>query len=192
MATPGRKAYPHAGGFLAACRRYIRSISYMSPVMLQVPEMTEDEKTGKMIPLLDSWGHPIYREEPLIAEDGKPAVLRKWTEAPSVTGCQLHLGLSRQAWSEYARQAGYAEACEWVRMLVEQYNIQQLGGKGAAGAKFTLEHNFGWKERREVSVDERTAKAITTAGMDTADKMRLAMELFAAGDDDGACEADGG
>lgn len=178
MATPGRKAYPQASGFLAACRRYVKSISYMQKVVQKVPEMQPDEKSGVEIPVTDGWGHIVYREEPIYAENGKPAEVRAWVEAPSVTGCCLFLGISRQAWSEYAKQNGYQDAVQWIRMLVEQYNIQQLSGKGAAGAKFTLEHNFGWKERHEVSLDEKTTKAVTAAGLSPEEKREMIFAML--------------
>lgn len=183
MAKIGRKRkYETARAFAKAVNAYFASISYLEPVETEVPLMHQDPKTGRNVPERDADGHVVYEKVQLLTEDGKEATVRRWIEAPSITGLCLYLGFSgsRETWRQYAKLEEYAEVCEMAKSRVEEYLTQQLGGKGANGAKFALEHNFNWKERVEHSLDEKTAKAVSTARMTIEEKQAYLQELLQA------------
>ena len=59
-------------------------------------------------------------------------------------------------------EKGFADTVERARGRVEEYLAGKVLEKGSsAGAKFSLQHNCGWKERQEISLDERTAEAVS-------------------------------
>lgn len=183
MAKIGRRRkYETARAFARAVDGYFASISYFAPIETEVPRMRQDPKTGYDVPVRDADGHVVYEKVPVLTEDGKEAKVRQWIEAPSITGLCLYLGFSgsRETWRQYAAREEYAEVCEMAKSRVEEYLTQQLGGKGANGAKFALEHNFNWKERVEHSLDEKTAKAVSTAKMTIEEKQAYLQELLQA------------
>ena len=182
MARIGRKRkYESARAFARAVDAYFSSICYFAPVETKVTKMKEDPKTRLNVPMRDAEGHVIYETVRVLTEDGKPAMTRMWIEPPSITGLCLYMGLgSRETWRQYAAREEYEEICALAKSRVEEYLVQQLGGKGATGAKFALENNFDWKERKEHSLDEKTAKAVTTSRMTIEEKQAYLQELLQA------------
>jgi hypothetical protein len=120
------------------------------------PIMVEDPETGQKVPYLDKHGQPV-----LI--NSKP---------PTVTGLALALGFtSRQALLNYEGKNEFFDAITRAKMRCQEYAEQRLYDKdGANGAKFSLQNNFGWVERQEITntnidvdlltADERRARLL--------------------------------
>lgn len=146
----GTRKY-RAKAFEDGCAGYFASISYTVPLTRKEPVIDEDG-----YPELDSYGHIQFRYVPVIAADGQEAMNTCWTEPPSIQGLCLYLGIDASTFSRYMKpdpddpeSVRLAQAAATAKARVETYLIARLEDKGAAnGAKFNLQHNFGWMERK--------------------------------------------
>ena len=163
-----------------ACEAYFASISYEEPVMRSVPATDEEG-----VLLKDDKGHTMYRQEQVTTADGKKAVQTVWIEPPSIVGLCLYLGIHRSTFFRYGELDGEDEESERFRNTVtrargrvEAYNISRLEDKSAArGAIFNLQNNFGWAEKKEVEMGEKTREAVTYgAGMTMKEKIQWLKE----------------
>lgn len=167
--------------------KYFDSIRSVEPVLEKRLAYAKDERgqplldaDGGLITEKDKEGHDKRRWELVKTADGKPAKREVWLEPPTVTGLCAWLGISRETWREYAGKEGYAEVVESARRRIETYLQTRMieDGKSARGAIFSLQHNFGWKTRSEVSVDEPTRAAMVAAGPQTLEeKLAVLREL---------------
>lgn len=137
MAGRPRK-YRTAAAFARAVDRYFRSISRTEPLTRAV----EVGKTAK--------GKPIYENQAVKNDLGEPVMLQNYLEPPTMSGLCLYLGLSRDAFSEYARRPEFADTAAHARARVEAYLEAQLyRTKQVQGIMFNLQNNFGWRERAD-------------------------------------------
>lgn len=177
----GTKKYT-AAAFSRGCKAYFDSISYKLPMTR--PELL---LTDEGLPVLDDYGHVTYRQVPVVTADGKEAWETKWTEAPSIQGLCLFLGIDTSTFSRYQKpdpedpdSEKLAEAAKMAKARVEAYLISRLEDKGAAnGTKFNLQHNFGWMEKKEIELGAGAQKAVTAAGMTMEQKLALLAEIGA-------------
>lgn len=126
----------------------------------------------------DADGHTIWKTVPITAKNGQVAKVLYWTQPPGICDLCLQLRIDRSTWARMEKQPGYAEVCAYARDRIEAYLAQRLDGKNTQGVIFNLTHNFGWKERRELSLDEHAAKAIGAAGMSMQEKQALLQQLL--------------
>lgn len=144
-----RKYTPTA--FRKGCEAYFASISYTVPVTR--PEMVVDEEG---YPILDKYGHPMFKQVQVITADGKEATAECWIEPPSIQSLCLFLGIDASTFSRWQKSnpddpesEKMARIATMAKARVEAYLIPRLEDKGAAnGTKFNLQHNFGWLERK--------------------------------------------
>ena len=177
----GTKKYK-AAAFRRACEAYFASISYEKPVTRA--EIALDEEG---FPLLDEFGHNRFQYKQVITADGNQAWEICWTEAPSIQGLCLQLGIDASTFSRYLKadpedpdSEKLAEAARMAKARVEAYLISRLEDKSAAnGTKFNLQHNFGWMEKREIELGEGARKAVTSAGMTMEEKLAILREIGA-------------
>lgn len=90
-------------------------------------------------PMLNKYGMPIiYGEKPL-----------------TMSGLALALGFtSRQTLIDYKAKPEFADTVTRAKQRVEEYVEGRLFDKdGSAGAKFSLENNFGWASKQETKVE---------------------------------------
>lgn len=176
----GREKKYTAAGLERACEAYFASISYEAPVMKTVPATDENG-----VFLKDNKGHTMYKQETVKTLDGKDAVQTVWIEPPSIMGLCLYLGLHRSTFLRYGEMNGEDEESERFRNTVtrargrvEAYNISRLEDKSAArGAIFNLQNNFGWAEKKEVEMGEKTREAVSHgAGMTMKEKIQWLKE----------------
>ena len=167
-----QKKYKTPAAFARAVERYFNSIRVVQPLIVAELNLKKNEDGSFYVPL-DAFGHPTQRYVQKMAEDGKPAMQEIWIKKPSLAGLCLFLGIHRSTWAEYAKKEGYADTVERARGRVEEYLAGQVLEKGAAaGAKFSLQHNCGWKERQEIRLDEKTREAVST-NMTAEEKLAL-------------------
>ncbi len=184
MATTNRGGRPKrftAKAFESAVDAYFASISYSEPVQRREPVL-EDDGTPK----LDRYGHEVWRYLPIVTADGEAATVTRWTKPPSMAALCLHLGIDAATFSRYASTPGddpesvrFRNAAMRARGRVEAYLTERLeDGKASRGAIFSLQHNFGWKERQEISLDESTRKAVSQPKtMTMAERLEILREV---------------
>lgn len=141
----GRKRkYKTAAALERAVDAYFSAISYETPAVVSAPT-GEVGKDGSI-----KWKTVMLREktdDPGVG--GAPVKITKWLRPPSMAGLMLHLGVSRETWSNYGSMDGYKEVVERARARMEDYWTEKLEGKGARGAKFALSCCYGWREGGE-------------------------------------------
>lgn len=170
------RKYKSPAAFARAVERYFDAIRVVQPLIVAEPDykMQADGTYGVE---LDAFGHPKKRFVQKIAADGSPAMEEIWIKKPSMAGLCLFLGIHRSTWAEYGKKEGYADTVERARGRVEEYLAGKVLEKGAAaGAKFSLQHNCGWKERQEISLDAQTREAVSKK-MTMTEQLALLREL---------------
>lgn len=160
---------------------YFGRISYLQTVM-------EDVWTGEM----DRMGHKIFEQQPIMSQAGEPIQVLQWAELPSITGICLELEINRSTWARWAADDELGPVVEWARATVERAWEGRLTDKATQGVIFNLTHNFGWTERREISVDAKTRAAMQQAAMSTEEKETMLRELMEAAEDGSGQGAAGG
>ena len=155
---------------------YFRRCRRTKPVTEQVP-MLEEQEDGQWKVVTDDRGKPILLERSVQTDLGEPMRAEEYLIPPTITGLCLFLGISRETWSKYSKDKAKSRICERAKMTVEIYLQHKLLEKDSSrGAQFALEHNFGWKERKEVSADEETRTALAS-GMSAREKLALLKEM---------------
>lgn len=137
------KTYRSAKAFAEAVDGYFESITYTETAC----------RPG-------IWNHGEYiRGEEIYNRDGAPIKVTHYAVPPSIVALQNHIGVSRETWSNYADDPAYAEIIEYARRRVEEYLNRQLieMGRDNKGVIFSLENNFGYREKREDTVRQTTA-----------------------------------
>lgn len=159
------------------CEEYFRRCRRTKIMTEQVP-MLEEQGDGEWKIATDERGRAIMIERQVQSDAGEVLSAEEYLVPPSITGLCLFLGISRETWRKYSQDKRKSRVCEKAKMRVEVYLQQKLLEKDSArGAQFALEYNFGWKERREISTDEKTQQALTAASMSTREKAELMREL---------------
>lgn len=156
---------------------YFRRCRRTQPVTETVP-LTEVLEGGERRVVTDDRGRPVLLERNVTSDAGEVMRSSDYLIPPTITGLCLFLGISRDTWSKYSKDKSRSGVCERAKLQVETYLQHRLLEKESArGAQFALEHNFGWKERKEISADPETQKVITAAGMSTREKAALMREM---------------
>lgn len=178
---PGRPRKFTARQFSAACEAYFKSISYEEPVMKRMP-LTDDNG----IAVTDDMGHQAYTYEQVETADGKPAYCTQWIEPPGIMSLCLYLGIDESTFLRYGEMEEEQDddAEEFRRTVmrargrVKAYLVAKTeDGKAARGAIWNLQQNFGEKERREITLDPETRKAISATSMTMEEKMKLLKDI---------------
>lgn len=154
----GRHKKHNAKSLRAGVEEYFSTLSYEAPAMISTPTGEVDQegrlKFATRLLCLPGSGPGIQ---------GAPVTVRHWLRPPSLAGLCLHLGISRDTWASYAQDERMAPVVELARAVMEDYWTAQLEGKGAAGARFALSSNYGWRERHEVEMGPRSARVMTAS-----------------------------
>lgn len=111
-------------------------------------------------------------------DDGEAIMLTQYIRPPSVTGLCLHLGIDRSTWQNYCDETLHPEFTEvtgMTRSRIEAWLEEQLliREKGVQGIIFNLQNNYGWKQKQEVELGEKTRKSAAAQGMSVYDKMAV-------------------
>ena len=143
MSVGRYKKYRSAAEFAAAVDAYFDKITYEEPA-----RHPDAWVSGKYIP-----------GDPILNKDGEYIMLKKYVVPPSVIGIQNAIGVSRETWSNYSDVPSYAEVIEYARRRIEEYLNQALitMGRDNKGVIFSLENNFGYREKRDDTVHQTTA-----------------------------------
>lgn len=169
----GRKKAYKPAALRRAVQEYFAALRYREPVYREEPVLDDDGQ-----PEFDRYGHPATRFVRVVTEDGTPASRTSWVSPPTITGLCGKLGISRQTWSKYLAADETHDICDEAKRVIETYLQERLEDKNsAAGAKFALQANYDWRERREISTDAPTRAAIAGGEMTMDDKLALLREI---------------
>jgi hypothetical protein len=86
---------------------------------------------------------------------------------PSVSGLAYTLNLSRQGLIEYGDKDEFSVTVKRAKQRIEIFLEERLYSNGCTGTIFNLKNNFGWEDKKEVSIDGMDIKPIinvTTTG----------------------------
>lgn len=155
MAAGRPKKYTKKG-LREAIERYFRSIS-------------------RTIPARDDTGGIIRND------DGEEIKVVQFVVPPSVTGMCLYLDIDRSTWQNYADAVLHPELagiCQGARTRIEAYLEQELltREKGVQGIIFNLQNNYGWRQKQEVELGEKTRSSMGAGELRIADKLALLAE----------------
>lgn len=150
------KKYKTARALERAVDGYFASISYDEPIFTRgEPVMRYDEKQGADVPVLDSYGHRVYKEQPVMTADGEQMTRTIWVETPSIDAMCLAIGIFPENWEEFEKQESFSGVTARARGRILAYMQERLdSGKGTNGAKFRLECMHGWRPREDTPMGE--------------------------------------
>ena len=117
----------------------------------------------------------------ILNDDGEEMPVVEYIRPPSVSGMCLYLGIDRSTWQNYCDRELHPEfqaVTEKTRARMEWFLEEQLllRHKGIQGVIFSLQNNYGWKQKQEVELGEATRKTAEDAGMSLFDKIALIAE----------------
>lgn len=95
---------------------------------------------------------------------------------PSISALCIHLGIDRSTWQNYCDgelHPEFREVTALTRGRIEAWLEEQLltREKGVQGIIFNLQNNYGWRQKQEVELGDKTRKSIQTEGMSLYDKL---------------------
>lgn len=116
--------------------------------------------------------------EAVLSDGGEPILVTEFVRPPSVSAMCLFLGIDKSTWANYcdnARCPEFKDVTAWAKMRMEAYLEEQLSmrEKGVQGIIFNLQNNYGWRQKQEVELGERTRESMQTGEMSLAQKMEL-------------------
>ena len=120
---------------------------------------------------------------PILNDDGEPITYRAYIVPPSISALCLYLDIEKRTWANYAEDPDMAPVVENTKAQIEAYLEEQLTirEKGVQGIIFNLQNNYGWKNKQEVELGEKTRKDMSVRSMSLAEKLQLcrkAAEMF--------------
>lgn len=134
-----------------AVSAYFASISRTKTVAEAVDSGRRDDK-----------GHVIYDYIPVRNDAGEEIKTTEYVIPPTEGDLCLYLGIHRATWARWADRETYpelAEIVEDVRDRLYAWNARQLlerDGKDVRGIIFNLQNNYGYADRTEVELGEKT------------------------------------
>lgn len=180
----GRKRKYKKEELAAKCEEYFRTISRIDYVQTQAP-------TGEM----DSYGHMIMQLVDVLDRTGRPMTRVVYEVPPTVGGLCEFLGIHRSTWSEWTdpqKFPQYRDTVQTVRDRLRAYREEQLlTAKNPRGIIFDLQNNYGWSEKSEMELGEKTRKTVENAeiSMTMEEKVELIRQAAQQARADGAAIA---
>lgn len=153
-----------------------RPMKYSSPDRLL--EAVEDyfDSISYTKVLTDGHGHPI------LSDAGREIRMLVYVTPPGKSAMCLHIGIDESTWDNYAdpeKNPKLVPVTRWAKMRMEAYLEEQLNTRDRPqGIIFNLENNYGWKNRREVELQENVDGKLRAEvlNMSLEDKMRMIAE----------------
>lgn len=150
---PGRpRKYKNKKALSEAIERYFRSISRQI--------QAQEAQTGKV----------IYND------DGETIMLTQYISPPSITGLCLYLGIDRSTWQNYCDgqlHPEFSAVTTLARSRIEAWLEEQLltREKSVQGIIFNLQNNYGWKQKQEIGLDDKTRETVAKSSMSVHEKI---------------------
>lgn len=101
--------------------------------------------------------------EPIKNDCGEPVRIIQYVTPPSISALCLFLGIDRSTWQNYGEE--FPEVIAFARARLEAYLEEQLlvREKGVQGIIFNLQNNYGWKQKQEVELGDKTRSAVAVS-----------------------------
>lgn len=161
--------------FAETVSAYFDSITRTTPLIMTEPDLVPGAVPGEFKPRKEIFGRAAPKYVQPKTKDGQAAQTEEYIIQPTISGLCLYLGISHQTWARYAKEKGYSETVERARLRIETHLQDLLMLKNSAnGAKFSLEHNFGWGAAGSGAAQEETEPA---QELSIGEKMALLREL---------------
>lgn len=73
----------------------------------------------------------------------------------TITGLCLHLNITRETWTEYAKKEDFSDPVKLAKLKIENYAENKLFRDmgQVTGIIFNLKNNFGWTDKQEIVSD---------------------------------------
>lgn len=102
----------------------------------------------------------------------------QYLEPPTIAGLCLALNIDRRTWANYCDREKHPEfetVTAWAQAQMEAYLERELltRQKGVQGIIFNLQNNYGWKNRQEVELGEKTRRAASAMNMTMEEKLAV-------------------
>ena len=98
-----------------------------------------------------------YMEEmvPVLSNAGEPVIETRWLKPPLLNGLYLHLGISKETWSDYGRKEGFSDSVLRARLVSETYLANETAARdgNTNGPKFLLSACYGYREVQGIKVE---------------------------------------
>ena len=129
-------------------------------------------------------------------DDGEAIRKLQFAVPPSVSGLCLHLGIDRSTWQNYCDgglHPEFREVTALTRGRIEAWLEEQLlmREKGVQGIIFNLQNNYGWRQKQEVELGDKTRESIQPEGMSLQDKLAAIAQARENLGELPACQGDG-
>ena len=144
------------------------------------------------------------KDEPMRSDNGSEIRRRVYVTPPGRVAMCLAIRIDTSTWDNYSDpelHPEFSDVTRWAKMMIEAYLEGEVNTRDRPqGVMFNLEYNYGWKNRREVSVDATVnGKFSQISEISLDEKMRMIAEAaqeitaggYVRGGDDGASEEDG-
>jgi len=130
--------------------------------------------------------------EEICNDAGDPITYREFIRPPSISALCLYLKIEKRTWANYAEDPDMSPVVERTKAQVEAYLEEQLTirEKGVQGIIFNLQNNYGWKNKQEVELGEKTRKDMNVRSMSLAEKLQLCRQAAEMFRDGGGGDAD--
>jgi len=154
-----------------AIKRYFASIS-------RTVEAQERYDTGEVT----GKGQPIYRTRPIVNDQNEKILVTEYIKPPSMTGLCIFLDITRETWREYCDPVlnpQFVDTTTRTRARMENYLEEQLvtREKTVQGIIFNLQNNYGWRDKREVELGDKTRAALDKQVLSMNEREELLREL---------------
>ena len=147
------KKYKSKKALADAIERYFRSIS-------------------RTIQAQDAYGQNIFND------DDEAIMVTQYIRPPSISGMCLYLGIDRSTWGNYCDEKlhpEFGDVTALTRSRIEAWLEEQLlmREKGVQGIIFNLQNNYGWKQKQEIGLDDKTRQTVAASSMSAYDKIAV-------------------
>lgn len=123
------------------CDKYFRSITRTKAKTEQVPD-GYDEK-----------GKQLYRDDPVLCNDGTPYLETQWLEPPTLSALADYLQVDRKTLINYRDKDEFFRTLRAAKTKIERYLASGLVTvANPKGYEFSLLNNHDWQDRRETVV----------------------------------------
>jgi hypothetical protein len=130
------------------------------PLLFETPEALQKqiEKYFK-----SCWGYKRDKQGQLILDD-TPDTTSKYVmeqvKPYTVSGLAVYLNTSRETLMNYQKRDEYFDTIKKAKDMIYAYTEEFLFTNKPTGAIFSLKHNYGWKDKQEITIDSITIPTI--------------------------------
>jgi len=100
-----------------------------------------------------------YEDKWVPVKDRHGNIEKIFLEPPMITGLALYLGTSRETLMEYSEKDNFVDTIKYAKAKIEK--AYELADDAPAMKIFKLS-NFGWKNQRDITTDQKVTANVTS------------------------------